>query len=143
MRADRRGADRTRSSGSHGFSLAEALVALAIGSGVITAYYQALSTGLDLERRAKARAEAAVLADTILDDVGFETRLEPGRREGRTGRGLGWQLSITPGASLAAEGNGPTPSTAGLYTITVDIAGPELGAGYRITTLRAAPGTIR
>ncbi len=127
-----------------GFSLAEALIALAIAAGVITAYFQAISTGLDLERRAKAKANAALVAESLIDQLGFELPLEPSALQGRDSAGYTWQVSITDGAALSLPPPQASPSTAGLLTVAIVIEGPELGrGGYRLTTIRAKPGTIR
>lgn len=136
---------RARSwSNARGFSLAEALVALAIGAGVITAYYQAISTGLDLERRAKARATATLIAQGLLDQVGFELPLEVARLEGRDASGFVWGLSITEGAPLSLPPPAPSPSTEGLLTVKIEIEGPDLGRnGWQLTTIRAKRGTVR
>ena len=133
-----------RHNGANGFSLAESLVALAIAAGVITAYYQAISTGLDLERRAKAKAQAALTAERLIDQVGFEIPLEVSRLAGSNLQGLVWRLDISDGAQLSLPPPAPSPSTAGLLTVRIEIEGPDLGnAGWKLTTLRAKPGTIR
>jgi type II secretory pathway pseudopilin PulG len=104
-----------------GFSLAEALIALAIAAGVITAYFQAISTGLDLERRAKAKANAALVAESLIDQLGFELPLEPSALQGRDSAGYTWQVSITDGAALSLPPPQASPSTAGLLTVVIVI----------------------
>ncbi len=133
-----------RRNGNRGFSLVESLVALAIAAGVITAYYQAISTGLDLERRAKAKAQAALVAERLIDQLGFEIPLEAA---GFSGRALGsyiWRLDISEGAQLSLPPPAASPSTVGLLTVRIEIEGPDLGtSGWKLTTVRAKPGTIR
>lgn len=125
-----------------GFSMIEALVALAIAAGVITAYSRAVSTSLELERRTRARGHASLLAHDLIDRIGFEIPLEAGVLAGRDGDGFTWQLTITEGATLVTA-DGRSPSSAGLRQIDVSVAGPELPGGYRITTLRVRQDTLR
>jgi prepilin-type N-terminal cleavage/methylation domain-containing protein len=127
---------------SRGFSMLEALVALAIGGGVITAYYQAISTSLELERRTRARSHAAILAHDLIDGAGFDVTLEVQSTAGRDPAGYTWQLTIAEGANLTA-GDAAPPSSAGLFQIDVQIAGPDLPGGYHMVTLRAGGDRLR
>ncbi len=127
---------------SRGFSLAESLVALVIAAGVISAYYQAISTGLELERRAKARGEAALLAHDLVDQIGFEIGLDAGSTSGRDGRGYQWRLAVSEGAQLTAT-TSATPATSGLVQVEITIEGTNLPGGYRLVTLRYGVGELR
>jgi prepilin-type N-terminal cleavage/methylation domain-containing protein len=128
---------------SRGFSLAESLVALVIAAGVISAYYQAVSTGLDLERRARARGEAALLAQDLVDQLGFEIALDAGATSGRDARGYAWRLAVIEGAQLVAGDGGSAPATSGLVQVEIAIEGADLPGGYRLVTLRNGAGTVR
>jgi prepilin-type N-terminal cleavage/methylation domain-containing protein len=128
---------------SRGFSLAESLVALVIAAGVISAYYQAVSTGLELERRAKARGEAALLAQDLVDQLGFEIGLDAGSTSGRDGRGYAWRLAVSEGAQLVAGDGGAVPATSGLVQVEIAIEGADLPGGYRLVTLRNGVGSLR
>ncbi len=141
MRAERRAMRWTLRPASRGVSLAESLVALVIAAGVISAYYQAISTGLDLERRARARGEAALLAQDLVDQLGFEIALDAGAAVGRSVRGYTWRLAVSEGAQLVAVDGGAVPATAGLVQIEITIQGADLPGGYRLMTLRT--GTLR
>lgn len=129
---------RARPGGSRGFSLVEALVALVIAGGVVTAYYGAMASSLDLARRSEASAEAAVIAGALLDQIGHEIPLDPGGYEGRTVAGFGWRLRITVGAGIDA-----VTASEDLRRIEIDIAGPGLAVPYRLTTLRVSAEILR
>lgn len=87
---------RRRYRNSQGFSLIEALVALAIAAAVITGFYASLSTGLQLRTRATDQAEAIFAASAILDRVGVDIPLRLGtQQEGATADGNAWRLIIS------------------------------------------------
>jgi prepilin-type N-terminal cleavage/methylation domain-containing protein len=144
MAADqlRRLASRTRRS-SRGFSMIESIVALAIAAGVISAYFKAISTSLDLERRTRARVDAARIAHDLIDQIGFEIPLEPGTASSGSTGSLSWQIRIATGAGLIASDGQAAPSTAGLRQIEIDVTGPELPSGFRLVTLRVAGQVLR
>ena len=85
----------------NGFSLLEAVIALAIASFALIAAYHAFSGGLANTREAALYARAAVAAETLLmatpDDA-----WGPGERAGQTPDGVEWRLSVStyvePGA---------------------------------------------
>lgn len=86
---------RRRRRGTRGFSLIESLVALAIAAAVITGFYAALSTGMQLRARADTQAEAVLLAASVLDRVGVDIPLQVGTRmEGEETAGR-WSLVIS------------------------------------------------
>lgn len=128
---------------TRGFSMLESLVSLAIAASVMTAYFQAISSSLDLERRARARGQAALLTQELIDQVGFEIALQTGSIAGRSQSGYDWRLTVTEGPSLiAADGRNP-PSSARLKQIDVQVAGPDLPNGYRLVTLRVGDEVLR
>jgi prepilin-type N-terminal cleavage/methylation domain-containing protein len=128
---------------SRGFSLIESLIALAIASAVMTAYFESLSTALTLDRRSRAQADAALLAASLLDEVGAEIPLEPLSRDGTTSSNGRYRLTISPGATLDARLGGTPPATDGLVTVEIIIDGPELATSYRVVSLRLANGTLK
>ncbi|MEO0370116.1 MAG: prepilin-type N-terminal cleavage/methylation domain-containing protein [Pseudomonadota bacterium] len=101
---------RRRRGISRGFSLIEALVALAIAAAVITGFYAALSTGLQLRAKADKQAEAVLLAASVLDRVGVDIPLQIGtQQEGEDPAGR-WTLVISnrppPDMSAVRMGDG-------------------------------------
>ena len=80
---------------TRGFSLIEALVALAIAAIVINGFYSALSTGSLLDRRSAQQAEKVLLATTVLDRVGVDIPLRIGTVENGRQRDLDWELVIS------------------------------------------------
>ena len=135
--------DRQRRDKRRGFSLIESLVALAIAGGVLSAYYQAVSTSMDLERGSRIRTEAALVAAELVEQVGSKIPLEPGVFEGQRAKGIVWRLQILPGATLTPATARASPDTSGLYQVEIEISGPNLRNAYRLTTLRVGPGTLR
>ena len=77
-----------------GFTLIETLVALAIAGLVLGGFYNALSTGSLLDRRAGDQAARVLLAATVLDRVGVDIPLRIGTVENGTEGALGWTLTI-------------------------------------------------
>jgi len=78
-----------------GFTLIETLVSLAIATLAITGFYQALSTGLFMERRSGVQAEQMLVATQIMDRVGVDLAVRPGVQETGFIRDLGWSLVIS------------------------------------------------
>lgn len=77
-----------------GFSMIETLVALGIAGLVLSGFYEALSTGTLLGKRANDQAEKVQLAMTVLDRVGIDIPLRAGSRDnGRSGE-LSWTLQV-------------------------------------------------
>ncbi len=86
---------RRRGSRSRGFSLIEALVALAIAAAVITGFYTALSTGMQLRAKAANQAEAVLLAATVMDSVGIDIPLRIGTQTQGEEEAGQWSLVIS------------------------------------------------
>ena len=85
----------TRRSGHKGFTLIETLVSLAIATLAITGFYQALSTGLLMERRAGMQAEQMLAATQIMDRVGVDLAIRPGLQDNGVIRGMDWALVVS------------------------------------------------
>ncbi|MEL6839241.1 MAG: prepilin-type N-terminal cleavage/methylation domain-containing protein [Pseudomonadota bacterium] len=78
-----------------GFTLVETLVSLAIAALAISGFYQALSTGLFMERRATVQADQMLVATQIMDRVGVDVPLRAGLQDTGIIRGMGWELTVS------------------------------------------------
>lgn len=79
---------------ARGFSMIETLVALGIAGLVLSGFYEALSTGALLGKRAGDQAAKVELAMSVMDRVGVDVPLRAGAREnGQTGT-LTWALQV-------------------------------------------------
>lgn len=78
-----------------GFTLIETLVSLSIAALAISGFYQALSLGLTMERRADAQAEQMFVAATILDRIGLDIMARPGVQDNGNLHGYDWSLTIS------------------------------------------------
>lgn len=81
--------------GQKGFTLIETLVSLSIAAMAVTGFYQALSLGLIMERRADRQAEEMLVALQIMDRVGLDIPVRAGVEETGVSRGLDWSLTIS------------------------------------------------
>jgi type II secretion system protein I len=115
-----------------GFTLLEVLVALAILGFAMVATLQALSGGLEGTRRAKATAQALLLARSLLDRVGTELPLVPGTVSGEAGGAAHWTVRISQ-HSLAN-----TRARLALFDVVVTV-GEVRGEAVSLATLRLGP----
>lgn len=84
-----------RRAGHKGFTLIETLVSLAIATLAITGFYQALSTGLFMERRSGMQAEQMLVATQIIDRVGVDLAIRSGLQDNGVIRGMDWTLVVS------------------------------------------------
>lgn len=111
-----------------GFSLIEALVALAVLALVAGAAAMVFSTGAERGARATARLRATFAAEAILNRVGLDVPLGPGRRAGRLADGAAWAIEIVPYVEAGVQAAG---DPAELLAVTV-----------RVTPARARTGPV-
>lgn len=106
---------------THGFTLLESLVALAIATVVINGFYGALSTGTLLQGRADLQAERMLVAAGVLDRVGIDLPLRSGTVLSDTTRGHAWELIVTPQppVDMAAA------AQPGLLFVSVAVSDPD------------------
>ncbi len=78
-----------------GFTLVETLVSLAIATLAVSGFYQALSLGLFMERRADAQAVQVLVATQVMDRVGVDVPVRAGLQETGTAQGLDWSLVVS------------------------------------------------
>jgi len=85
-----------------GFSMVETLVALGIAGLVLSGFYEALSTGTLLGKRAGDQAAKVELAMSVMDRVGIDVPLRPGTLDNGQSGALTWALQVgeTPPADM-------------------------------------------
>ena len=116
-------ASRARSS-QRGYTLLEVLVAfalLAIGLGLLLAI---LSGGVRAVANASDSTQATLYAESVLDTLGADQRLQPGRSTGvyENGR-FRWTLDVTPFKPLVAS---PAPAPGDRNAADPNSADPNL-----------------
>ena len=79
---------------ARGFSLVESLVAVGIAGVVLSGFYQSLSTGSLLEKRADDQAMRVLMAISVMDRVGVDVPLRAGARDNGRDGPLNWTLQI-------------------------------------------------
>ena len=79
-----------------GFTLLEVVVALIVFALTFGAFAAIFSTGFRQSRTAERVIEATLTARSLLNRIGNETRLEPGRFGDELDNGLRFEASIRP-----------------------------------------------
>jgi general secretion pathway protein I len=111
-----------------GFTLIEALVALAILGVALAAVLRAYGAGFRSAERSEMQTQALLRAESRLAEAAA-TLTEPGERRGDAG-GYAWRVAATPFPVEGVE----KP----LLRIEVRVAAPD-GAEARLVTLRLPP----
>jgi len=116
---------RPSGAGEAGFSLIEAVVALAVAALAVAAVYQLIATGLNGVREAEARARAVLLAQSLLAELESGS-LRASERSGSEA-GLRWRTRVAPYRAL------PLPA---------ETAGPGEREGERTTAPRSRTDAV-
>jgi len=114
--------------GERGFTLLEALVALAILGVSLAAVYQAFGTGLRNDHQARLYEEAVALAEIRMAQVGTELPATAGRGSGEEGD-LRWTLLVQPAEDEPLQ---VQPSLLRLMAVTVEVSWPQRAGESRI-----------
>ncbi|MDX1541857.1 MAG: prepilin-type N-terminal cleavage/methylation domain-containing protein [Geminicoccaceae bacterium] len=121
-----------------GFTLLEVVVALIVFALTFGALAGIFSTGFRQSRSAERTIEATLTARSLLERIGNETRLEPGRFGDDIDNGLRFEASIRPIGE-------PDPDF-GFVLYEVDLVVAEADAapdqGLRLTTLRLGTADV-
>jgi general secretion pathway protein I len=118
--------------GRAGFSLIEALVALAVLAGVATAALMLFSLGTERNARATERLRATIAAEAILSRVGLDVPLQVQTLSGRLKDGARFSLEVAP-ATVDGRADGD------LLAVTVKVRPRRWrGAPVELTTLKLA-----
>jgi len=126
---------------TRGFTLIEAMVALAIAAVVISGFYSALSTGSLLDRRAAQQADKVLLATTVMDRVGIDIPMRLGTVETGVVRDMEWQLIIsdTPAPDMALGEVYPNE----LVFVSVSVSDPQgVSSPVVLRTIRYAQSPL-
>ncbi len=114
-----------------GFTLLEALVALAILASALTAVFSVVSNSHVSQTKADIRWRMALFADALVQNVGLEADLNPGRWQGSRD-GFSWNLDVAP----YTAGSGKGRSTQ-LHEVRVKVSSQALGGeSVTLVTLR-------
>lgn len=116
-----------------GFTLIEALVALAILVAVGAAAAPVFAGSAERSARALERFRSVVAAESLLARVGLDIPLGPERQEGRTADGLRWEIAAE---HHAEEGDAGARPMLGLVKVQVSVF-PEGAPPVVLSTLRA------
>lgn len=129
-----------------GFTLLEALVALAIAAPALALLYRQGVVSLSITRTAATYQEAISRAQSRLDTLA-DSGLVAGERGGDDGGGFRWRTRIAPVASAApprpAPRGSPYANGTTLYAVTVEISwsGPDGARTHMLDTRRLGPAS--
>ena len=118
--------------GSAGFTLLEALIAIVILALSLSALLQLYSTGLRGIATIDDNLRARLLAQSVMAEVSYDRRLQPGRLQGRRDQ-FAWTLSITPFDDGEPAPQQPGPWT--LHRLALTVSWPQ-GRRIELQTLR-------
>ena len=122
------------SDGERGFTLIEALVALAIIAAVLVPIGTVIGTSVQATRTIDQRLALSGAAETVLAGLPPRNALKPGRQTG-TLAGHRWRIDVAP--INAATADAP-PSRFVPLAVNMRMQGPG-GAQIQVTTVRLVP----
>lgn len=108
-----------------GFSLLEALIGIAILTGVVASAFSLARSGIHAQDRSVASARATLAAEAILARVGLDIPLAAQDLQGRLADGSRWQLAVKPVQSAGS------PNVFALFDVEVEVT-PEGGSGVAL-----------
>jgi general secretion pathway protein I len=119
-----------------GFTLIEALVALAIVAAVLSSIGLVIATTAKGTRSIEQRLALTGTAETLLGALPARDQLKPGRQSGETG-GHRWRIEVSP---LRTPEPNDAPQTRRFVPLAVDVrlqmpGGPAM----QVTTVRLVP----
>jgi general secretion pathway protein I len=127
---------RSCSDGVAGFTLIEALVALAIVAAVLGSIGAVIATTVKATRSIDQRLALAGAAETLLAALPARDLLKPGRQSGELA-GHRWQIDVSPMRIAAASDAPPTQSFVPL-AVELRLQAPG-GPAIAVTTVRLVP----
>jgi general secretion pathway protein I len=124
------------SDGTAGFTLIEALVALAIVAAVLSSIGAVIATTVKGTRSIDQRLALTGAAETLLAALPARNLLKPGRQSGELA-GHRWRIDVAP---LNAAATGEAPQTQRFVPLAVNmrLQAPG-GPAIQVTTVRLVP----
>ncbi len=123
-------------SGARGFTLIEALVALAIVAAVLGSIGTVIATTVKGTRGIDQRLELGGTAETLVAALPARTLLKPGRQSGELG-GHRWRIDVSP-MKVAVVNDTPQTGRFVPLAITMRLQSPG-GPAMQVTTVRLVP----
>jgi general secretion pathway protein I len=127
------------SDGAAGFTLIEALVALAIVAAVLGSIGAVIATTAKGTRSIDQRLALSGTAETILASLPARTLLKPGRQSGETA-GHRWRIDVSP-MNVAVASDAPRTGRFVPLAVTMRVQAPG-GPAMQVTTVRLVPKIV-
>jgi general secretion pathway protein I len=127
---------RSCCNGARGFTLIEALVALAIVAAVLGSIGGVIATTVKGTRGIDRRLELSGTAETLVAALPARTLLKPGRQSGELA-GHRWRIDVSPMNVAVATDAPPTQRFVPL-AVTLRLQSPG-GPAMQVTTVRLVP----
>ena len=124
------------SDGTAGFTLIEALVALAIVAAVLSSIGAVIATTVKGTRSIDQRLALAGAAETLLAALPARNLLKPGRQSGELA-GHRWRIDVSP-MNAAVTSDAPQTQRFVPLTVNMRLQAPG-GPAMQITTVRLVP----
>ncbi len=124
------------SEGAAGFTLIEALVALAIVAAVLSSIGAVIATTVKGSRSIDQRLALTGVAETLLAELPARGLLKPGRQSGELA-GHRWRIDVSPMAGAEASDAEPVQRFIPL-NVALRLESPS-GSAIQFTTVRLAP----
>jgi general secretion pathway protein I len=127
---------KSRCNGARGFTLIEALVALAIVAAVLGSIGAVIATTVKATRGIDRRLELSGTAETLVAALPARTLLKPGRQSGDLA-GHRWRIDVSP-MNVPVAGDAPQTGRFVPLAVTMRLQAPG-GPATQITTVRLVP----
>jgi general secretion pathway protein I len=124
------------SDGTRGFTLIEALVALAIVAAVLGSIGGVIATSVKGTRGIDQRLELSGTAESLLAALPARTLLKPGRQSGELA-GQRWRIDVSP-MNVAVASDAPQTGRFVPLAVTMRLRSPG-GPALQVTTVRLVP----
>jgi general secretion pathway protein I len=126
---------KNRSDGVAGFTLIEALVALAIVAAVLSSIGAVIATTVKGTRSIDRRLALTGAAETLLAELPARNLLKPGRQSGELA-GHRWRIDVAP--INVADGGDPQTQHFVPLAVKLRLEAPD-GPALELTTVRLVP----